>query len=127
MSFEGEVIAHMTERGYAIEPVYLPVVRNLDLDGSSITELAARAGLSKQTVGPLVRDLERRGIVSVTVDPRDRRARIVRFTDLGREGLEAGLEGIRTVTRRYTRILGAERMRALEDTLGDLLDGVGTG
>ena len=119
--FEAEVLSHMEAKGFALEPVFLPVVRNLDGDGSSITELAARAGLSKQTVGPLVRELERRGIVSVSVDPDDRRARIVRFTDLGRAGLLAGLEAILLVTKRYTRTLGAIRMKRLVGSLEDLL------
>jgi len=118
--FEAEVLARMEAEGFDLEPVYLPIVRNLDLAGNSITELAQRAGLSKQTVGPLVRDLEGRGIVSVAVDPEDRRARIVRFTDLGRAGLVAGLEGIRAVSRRYARALGRERMELLRELLGDL-------
>lgn len=124
-AFEMEVLGHMEARGYALESVYLPIVRNLDLSGSSITELAARARLSKQTVGPLVRDLEQRGIVSISVDPKDRRARVVRFTRRGRNGLDAGLEGIRTVTRRYSRALGSARMKLLMEMLEDLLEVVG--
>ena len=45
----------------------------LDMDGSRLTELAARAGMTKQAMGELVRYLEHHGYLAVEPDPRDRR------------------------------------------------------
>jgi hypothetical protein len=55
---------------------------HLRLDGSAgsacgPTELPARVGIIKQSLGEFVAALEQAGYVTVTVDPRDRRARIV--------------------------------------------------
>src|SRR5258708_24317023 len=46
----------------------------LDMEGSRLTELAARAGMTKQAMGELVRYLEHHGYLAVEPDSRDRRA-----------------------------------------------------
>lgn len=120
---EAEVRRRMKERGgYEIEQVYLPVVRNVSLEGSQITEIADRAGLSKQTVGPLVRDLMERGILRVDPHPRDGRAKLVRYTDLGLEGLAAGLDAVGSVERTCAQALGAGGLNRLKEDLRTILE-----
>src|SRR5215210_1884379 len=60
--------------------------------GSRLTEMAERAGLTKQAVGEAVAELERLGYVERVADPTDRRAKIVKLTP---SGLEACLTGRR--------------------------------
>lgn len=68
------------------------LLAQLDLDGTRQTELARRAGISKQAVGQLVDELVALGMVRRDPDPRDRRALLVRFTDDGIAQLIAGLD-----------------------------------
>src|SRR5262245_20629599 len=63
------------------------LISSLDLAGTRITTLAERIGISKQAVGHLVLDLEQKGYIERAVDPADRRATIVTFTDAGRRFL----------------------------------------
>lgn len=114
---EHQVRQGMGARGYPIEQVYLPIVRNLPPEGARISEIAQRAGLAKQTVGPLVRELQRRGIIRVVQDPTDRRAKLVRFTPLGLRGLKAGLDAVAAVEQRCRRVLGAKRFERLKADL----------
>lgn len=86
------------------------------------TEIADAAGLSKQTVGPLVRELEEEGILRVDRDPRDGRAKLVRYTTAGREGLAEGMHVIREVEARYAEAVGPERLDELRRTLRELLE-----
>jgi len=122
---EAEVRRGMEERGYAIERVYLPVVRNVALEGSRITDIAERAGLAKQTVGPLVKDLEERGILRVDRDPADGRAKLVRFTKLGLAGLDAGLDAVKSVEHRCARALGKGGLERLKRDLTTVLETLG--
>lgn len=120
---EREVRRRMREHGgFDVEQVYLPVVRNVAVAGSQITEIADRAGLSKQTVGPLVRDLEERGILRVDPHPTDGRAKLVRYTDLGLEGLEAGLDAVRSVERTCAQALGAGGLDRLKLDLKTVIE-----
>lgn len=61
-----------------------PVFENIDPGGTRLTVLAARAGTTHQSMGELVRTLERRGYVERVTDPHDARARLVRLTRKGR-------------------------------------------
>src|SRR5512132_2209960 len=51
--------------------------------GSRLTELAERAGLTKQAVGEAATELERLGYVERVPDPSDRRAKIIKLTPSG--------------------------------------------
>lgn len=72
-----------------VSAAHIHVTRHLDRDGSRLTELAERAGMSKQAMGTLVDQCEAWGLVTRTPDPRDARARSVRFTADGLAWLEA--------------------------------------
>src|SRR5689334_24600888 len=78
---EGRVYAALRARpGFEkLRPAYLAVMRNMNPHGSRITDIARRAGLTKQAIGLLVRDLEAAGYVEVVDDPSDARARLVRI------------------------------------------------
>ena len=64
---------------------------HIDHEGTRLSELARRVGISKQAVGQLVDDLEAMGAVERVPDPDDGRAKRVAFTEQGRRGLMEGL------------------------------------
>src|SRR5688500_18374427 len=68
----------LAERGYpGVRPGHIPVFAGLDPDGTRVTDLAERGGMTRQMMGRLVRELERLGYVSTGTDPADQRAVIV--------------------------------------------------
>lgn len=75
-------------------PRFHPVFENIDPDGTRPTVLAARAGLTHQSIGEVVDELEQRGFIERVPDPRDRRARLVRLTKSGRKLVQAALAAI---------------------------------
>lgn len=118
---EGEVLDRMAEEGLRLKRTWLPVLRNVNLAGSQITEIADAAGLAKQTVGPLVRELSEEGILRIDPDPGDGRAKLVRYTVAGAEGLKKGVRALQSVEREYAEAVGPERYQELRRTLMDLL------
>ena len=65
------------------------VFRFIDADGSRVTDLALRSGLTKQGIGDVVVELEQLGYVERQPAPVDGRAKIVRLTSRGFEGRAA--------------------------------------
>ena len=61
-------------------------------NGSRLTELAERSGLTKQAVGEAATELERIGYAERVPDPTDKRAKLIKLTP---SGLEACLTGRR--------------------------------
>lgn len=68
---------------------HLHVTRYLRSEGDRLTDLAARAGMTKQAMGDLVDQCAAWGLVRREPDPQDRRARRIVFTPTGLDWLRA--------------------------------------
>lgn len=95
---------------------------HLDLEGTRVTDLAERLGVTKQAVSQLVDELEALEVVERVPDPDDARAKRVRFTERGRAGLLDGLATLRGLEQEYARRVGAQRMAALREALGLIVE-----
>ena len=85
---------------------HLPVFGYIDDAGTRITDLAARAGMTRQMMGRLVRELEDLGYVATHSDPGDQRAVIVTLTA---QGTRFGVDGEAVKARlehEYAELLG---------------------
>lgn len=72
-----------------VSAAHVHITRHLERGGSRLTELAARAGMTKQAMAALVDQCEAWGLVTRGPDPHDARARRVLFTADGLAWLEA--------------------------------------
>ena len=94
---------------------------HIALEGTRITELSQRLGITKQAVSQLVDDLEQLGVLARVPDPDDLRARRVVFTERGRQGLLEGLQVLQELEAEAARDIGKQRMAGLREALLALL------
>jgi DNA-binding MarR family transcriptional regulator len=87
---------------------HVHITRHLALEGSRLTELAERAGMTKQAMGDLVDQCEAWGLVTREPDPRDARARLVRFTAAGLAWLQAFRDAVAQAEEEFRVEVGAE-------------------
>jgi DNA-binding MarR family transcriptional regulator len=97
------------------------VFRVLDEDGTRLTELAARARMTKQAIGELVDQLEAMGYVERRPDPVDRRAKIVVPTAAGRKAQATARECLLEIDAEWAQQIGPERMGLLEEAMRELV------
>lgn len=90
--------------------------------GIRLTELAARAGMTKQAMAELVAEIEQRGYVQRTTDPADRRAKIIEFTDQGWATVNLALSALAELETELTAQLGPPAVSQLRGTLLQILD-----
>ena len=111
-------IERLQQRGHpGVRTGHIPVFAGLDPDGTRITDLAARSGMTRQMMGRLVRELSDLGYLAADPDPGDQRAVIVRMTERGRAfGAEAG-EVIVEMEREYADLLGDPGLLTLKTGL----------
>lgn len=123
-SFAALATRKLKERGHeGLGMAHTALLPHLDAEGGTrATELAERAGMTKQAAGRVVRDLERMGYVKRTTDPEDARATLVAFTDEGWRFLEDAYHVKREIEAEYAAVLGEERMGLLRSALEDLLE-----
>lgn len=87
---QARVYGGLAARGFPdIRPAHSAVFRHIAAGGSRLTDLAARAGMTKQSMAYLVESLERDGFLTTGPDPSDGRARLVRLTARGRRVWDA--------------------------------------
>jgi DNA-binding MarR family transcriptional regulator len=91
-----------------VSAAHVHVTRHLALEGSRLTELAQRAGMSKQAMGDLVDQCEAWGLVTREADPLDARARRVRFTPTGLAWLQAFREAVARAEAEFRAEVGHE-------------------
>jgi DNA-binding MarR family transcriptional regulator len=112
------VLVRLAERGHAdVRAAHGAVFQYLDETGTTVSVLAERAQMTKQAMAELVLYLEARGYVSREPDPNDRRAKLVRPTERGREVVAIAQDLVPQLEDRITAVLGADRVEALRADL----------
>lgn len=97
--------------------VHHNVMAHVTFEGVRLTELAEKAGVTKQAMSELVLDLEQLGYLMRTVDPHDRRAKVIRFTDRGRAAVSEAMQAFAAMES----ALGERSLRSLRRGLLEIL------
>ena len=93
------------------------VFATLSADGGRAADLAAQMGMTRQSMGGIIRELVDLDIVTMAPDPDDRRAKRVTWTDHGLRVARQGSEHIQQLEDRLAHEFGAERYAWLRETL----------
>lgn len=116
--FESQILAHLEKAGHGgLSLSHIAITRNLDLEGTRATELARRAGITKQSAGELIAQLEQLALVERRPDPEDKRAKIVCFTPKGEAWLDAFRQALETAERDMAAQLGKTLYTQLHNAL----------
>jgi DNA-binding MarR family transcriptional regulator len=118
IDFQRRVLGRLHSRGYEdLRLAHNAVLMNIDLNGTRLTAIARRSGITRQAVGQLVDDLESLQYVLRRPDPHDGRAQLVEFTPRGRRMLADAIDEIDTVETEYGATFNADRSIDLASTL----------
>ena len=113
----------LAHRGFDdLHPAHLTVFQNIEAEGSRTTKLAAKAQMTKQSMGYLVDYLEAHGYVRREPDPEDGRAKLVRMTERGWQVMDAAFAIVDELEAEWAAELGEERFQQLRDALGALFE-----
>jgi DNA-binding MarR family transcriptional regulator len=115
--------SHMMDTKYPdVRISYGQLFGYIEDEGMTLTQLANRAGISKQAMAELVNRLEESGYVERTPDPRDGRAKLIRTTDKGERQIEVSRKVLRGIEQRWAKFLGQARLKQLKQTLRELAE-----
>ncbi len=120
--FAEGVTRAMHERGFAgIRLVHIALIRNVDENGTRISDIARRAGMTKQATGQLVAEFVELGYIRLVADPADGRAKIARYTARGKRLLVAIVASIEQTEDAVSAAIGHPQLAALKTALRQLL------
>jgi DNA-binding MarR family transcriptional regulator len=100
-------LANLAARG-SLSASHIQITRHLPLEGARLTDLAKRAGISKQAMGKLVEQCEAWGLVARGDDLRDARARRVAFTPTGLAWLQVFRQAVGQAEDELRAAVGSE-------------------
>jgi DNA-binding MarR family transcriptional regulator len=120
-AIDGEIEEALRDRG--VWELRSSQARNLllvDRTGTRLSELAHRAGITKQRMMQVVDELQLKGFVRRTPDPEDARAKVVRLTAKGLRHRAEARRALLAVEARARRQLGGRRYDQLASMLEEL-------
>lgn len=120
-----QIVDGVVGAGFPQKPKHSAVFAQIEAEGSRLTDLARRAGMTPQAMGELVDELEELGYVTRQPDPKDRRAKLIVLTPTGWAAVEAANQAIVGLEARIDDILGETGHATLRRLLGRLLDAEG--
>jgi DNA-binding MarR family transcriptional regulator len=114
-------IERLQQRGHpGLRTGHIPVLAGLDPEssiGTRITDLANRAGMTRQMMGRLVRELESLGYLATAAHPDDLRAVVVTMTERGNAIRAEAAEIIAEMEADYAVLLKDPDLAALKGAL----------
>jgi DNA-binding MarR family transcriptional regulator len=123
--FDARILDYVQRHGFPLlRMAHLHVPRNLDLEGTRQTDLAARAEMSKQSIGEIVDQCVAMGLVTRVPHASDRRAKIVVFTQRGLRLLEVVRAALSFAEREMRKAIGATRSSAVMTALTEYCDNI---
>lgn len=115
---DASFVEMLAERGWREVPKsHSLVFPHLLEGGTRPAEIARRAGVSRQAIHQVLRDLRRKGLVEIKPDPTHRRAKLVFLTDLGMRFDEAVEETASRMEEALADRIGAKTVSSLRNAL----------
>jgi DNA-binding MarR family transcriptional regulator len=108
-----------------VKPAHNSVFGTLTEGGSRAIDMAERAGITRQSMGEVVREMVGLGILEMRPDPADRRAKLVTYSDHGRTVAADGFGHLIELEKRFVAEFGVaeyEIARDVLDRIAGLLD-----
>lgn len=115
---QADMVRQAHAHGYGqAKPAHNSVFGTLPLAGARTADLAARAGVTRQSMGEVVRELVDLGVLQMQPDPDDRRAKLVTYTEEGLAQVQKGSAHIADFEDRMIAELGEEGYEMLRTGL----------
>ncbi len=118
--FVGKIMSRLADTEFAdVQPSHFAPTQVLwDYEnGIRLTELAAKAKITKQSMGELVDQIVQRGYAERIPDPADGRARLIKMTSRGRKVAQLVRGIVRDAEKDLAKLIGADKAEELRETL----------
>jgi DNA-binding MarR family transcriptional regulator len=114
-SLNGHIGAELAKRGFKnTRPGHSMLLANLDLAGNSVTEVADRANISKQSMARLAIELEEMKLITRRASEEDRRTLVLCFTTRGRALVAETIDVLDRLERDLSGEMGPDVMATMK-------------
>ena len=97
--------------------VHLEMFSYVDPDGTTITEIAKRKGVTKQSISKTVQELVDMGFLETREHPQDSRSKLVSFKLTEGSAMRQGFAALAKIDTAIAQLIGARKYESLLDTM----------
>ncbi len=116
-------VKFLTQKGYEkFRLGHIVALVHIELEGANVMQLAQKAGMTKQGMSKLIKELMEEGYVRTEKDPEDARALLVKLTDKGVQFLSDWIDCSEHINNTFASIVGQEKLEVVKDILSELVD-----
>ncbi|WP_266362513.1 MarR family winged helix-turn-helix transcriptional regulator [Tellurirhabdus rosea] len=116
--WDGVVEAQLEKLGFTdFKLSFLALLTHIDEQGTTNSELARRACVTKQAMSKMATVLEQDGYIQTRKHEKDSRSSIIFLTERGQNLLVAIFSAMREVRRQFHEVAGEQRMEDMIDTM----------
>jgi DNA-binding MarR family transcriptional regulator len=105
-----------------VKPAHNSVFGTLYSGGSRAADMAVRAGITRQSMGEVIRDMVALDLLEMRPDPDDRRAKVIGYSEHGVEVASDGRRHLIELERRLAEEFGEHEYDVARDVLERLVD-----
>lgn len=117
------IVEGLRQQGFTqLRSTHTALLSNLDLEGSSLTVISQRAGMTKQAMGRLADELISLKYITKTRSEEDKRAYKIQFTPAGLKLMKHSFSIMGKLELRCSRRLGGNRLKQLLSSVQDIAD-----
>lgn len=98
------------------------VFGTLHAEGARAAEMAVRAGITRQSMGEIVREMVGLDLLEMQSDPADGRAKVVKYSEHGLDVASDGFRYLGQLERRFAEEFGEQEYEIARDVLARLVD-----
>ena len=100
---------------------HLDLFPYIDFEGTSISDIAKRKCVSKQSVSKIVKEMTHMRILFVKTDPEDSRSKLVFFQTTGYYSIKKGFKELVSIDNLISDHLGRKSYKSILENISDLI------
>jgi DNA-binding MarR family transcriptional regulator len=117
-----EMVRKAHADGHAeVKTAHNSVFASLHGEGARAAEMAARAGITRQSMGEVIRDMVALDLLEMKADPNDGRAKVVTYSEHGLAVAWDGFEYLAELEERFEEEFGEQEYAVARDVLERLI------
>jgi DNA-binding MarR family transcriptional regulator len=107
-------IEQLSSNGYKdFKIAYMPVIMNIDMEGTNNNDLALRARVTKQAMSKVVKELQQKGYITSKTHPKDKRGVIFTLTPRGKDFVKCAKAAVGNLMDEYRAEFGKKKFNDL--------------
>lgn len=106
----------------ALKQSHLDLMPYIDFEGTSVSEIAKRKGVSKQSVSKLVQEMVSMEMLYINPDPEDSRSKLVFFQTTGPLSIQKGFAALTSIDQVLMEHLGEKSYKTVLKKISGIVE-----